>query len=444
MLADSGFDLSVFIDRRKRLIETIGPDSLLILPAAPERQRGRDSFYPYQQDADFRYLCGFPEPHAVLVICPEHSEHPVVLFCQPRDPVRELWEGRRIGQANAVADYGVDAAFAIDALDQMLPDLLQGRTTVYYPMARERDFDHRVIGWLTALRVQRRSVADIPHQIADCAPLLHPMRMRKTPAERAVLRRAAQISMEGQRAAMRCVQAGVAEYALQAEIERVFCQHGASPAYNTIVGAGENACVLHYQTNRSQCQSGDLVLVDAGAQWCGYAGDITRTFPVDGRFSPEQRALYTIVEDMHAAALAQVKPNHPFASIHTAAVTVLTEGLLRLGVITGQLDQAIQAGLYRPYYPHKTSHWLGLDVHDVGEYGSEGQPCLLEEGMVLTIEPGIYIAPDASQVQPRWRGIGIRLEDDVAVTATGHEVLTAPLERSADAIEAYMAEHHSR
>ena len=444
MLADSGFDLSVFIGRRKRLIEAIGPHSVLILPAAPERQRGRDSFYPYRQDADFRYLCGFPEPHAVLVICPEHPDHPVALFCQRRDPVREQWEGRRIGEANAVADYGVDAAFPIDALDRMLPDLLLGRTTVYYPMAREHDFDHRLIGWLTALRAQRRSVADIPHHIADCASLLHPMRLKKTPEERAVLRRAAQISMEGQRAAMRCVQAGVAEYALQAEIERVFCQHGACPAYNTIVGAGDNACVLHYQTNRSLCKSGDLVLVDAGAEWCGYAGDITRTFPIDGRFSPEQRALYTIVEDMHAAALAQVQPGHSFASIHTAAVTALTEGLLRLGLITGQLDQAIEAGLYRPYYPHKTSHWLGLDVHEVGEYSRDGHSCLLEEGMVLTIEPGIYIAADDSQVHPRWRGIGMRLEDDVAVTATGHEVLTAPLERSVDAIEAYMADHQMR
>ena len=440
MIADSGLDLSVYVSRRAQLMERLAADSLLILPAAPVRRRSRDGCYPFRQDSDFRYLCGFPEPQAVLVLSPGHPQHPVVLFCQPRDPVREQWEGRRIGDVDAPAQYGVDAAFPVDTLDQVLPDLLLGRTRLYYPLAGEEGFDQRVVGWLARLRTQRRSWANIPAEIADCAPLIHEMRRIKSAEELAILRRAAQISLQAHQAAMRCVHAGMYEYALQAEVERVFCHHGACPAYNSIVASAENACVLHYQTNRARCQAGDLVLIDAGAELCGYSGDITRTFPVNGRFSREQRALYTVVEQMHAAALAQVMPHRSFASIHTAAVTALTEGLLRLGLITGRLEDAIKAGLYRPYYPHKTSHWLGLDVHDVGEYDKEGQSCLLEPGMVLTIEPGIYIPADDVQVDPRWRGIGIRLEDDVAVTATGQDVFTAELVRSAEAIEAWMAE----
>lgn len=439
MIADSGLDLSVYVSRRAQLMEKLGAQSILILPAAPERRRSRDGFYPFRQDSDFRYLCGFPAPYAVLVLCPGHPHHPVVLFCQPRDPIREQWEGRRIGELDAPAQYGVDAAFPVDTLDQMLPDLLLGRTRLYYPLAGEDGWDQRVAGALARLRAQRRSLANIPAEIADCAPLIHGMRRIKSAQELAILRRAAHISVQAHQAAMRSVHAGMYEYALQAEVERVMCHHGACPAYNSIVGSGENACVLHYQTNRSRCKDGDLVLIDAGAEWCGYAGDITRTFPVNGRFSQEQRALYTVVEQMHAAALAQVMPHRPFASIHAAAVTALTEGLLRLGLITGRLEEAINAGLYRQYYPHKTSHWLGLDVHDVGEYDQEGQSCLLEPGMVLTIEPGIYIPADDAQVDSRWRGIGIRLEDDVAVTATGQDVFTTELVRSADAIESFMA-----
>jgi len=420
-------------------MEAAGDDAILVLPAAPERVRSNDTHYPYRQDSDFWYLCGFPEPEAVLVLIPGRRHGETILFCRERDPEREAWDGPREGQEGAVARYGMDDAYPIEDLDDILPGLLEGRSRVYYHFGRDADFDLKLIGWVNRVRSQVRHGAQPPHEFLELGHLLHEQRLFKSPAEIALMQHAADISVRAHRAAMRIARAGIAEYELQAELEREFRRHDACPAYNSIVGAGANACVLHYRANNGGSGDGDLVLVDAGAEYRGYASDITRTFPVSGRFSREQRALHDLVLAAQAAALEQAQPGIAYEEGHLAAVEVLTEGLLRLGLLKGDLEENLIEGHYKRFYRHKTGHWLGLDVHDVGDYKLAGESRLLEAGMVFTIEPGLYVSPDDTSVEPRWRGIGIRIEDDVLITAEGHRVLTGALERSADQIEAFMA-----
>jgi Xaa-Pro aminopeptidase len=434
----TGIDAKEFARRRRQLMRMAGDDAILVLPAAPERIRSRDTHYPYRQDSDLWYLTGFPEPEAVLVLVPGRSHGEAILFCRERDPEREGWDGPRFGPEGAVERFGLDDGYPIDDLDEILPGMLEGRSRVYYHFGRDTDFDLKLIGWLNRVRAQVRSGAQPPHEFLELGHLLDELRLFKSPAELKLMQRAADISVLAHETAMRAAVAGVREYELQAEIERVFRMHDAVPAYGSIVGAGANACVLHYVANAAQSAPGDLVLVDAGAEYRGYAADITRTFPVDGRFSKEQRALHDLVGAAQAAALEQARPGVPYEAGHEAAVHALTEGLLRLGLLKGTLEKNITGGQYRRFYRHKTGHWLGLDVHDVGDYRIDGQSRLLEPGMVFTIEPGLYIAPGDTSVAARWRGIGIRTEDDVLVTRDGHRVLTGKLASSADDIEALM------
>ena len=429
----------MFARRRKQLMRIAGDDAILVLAAAPERIRSRDTHYPYRQDSDFWYLTGFEEPAAVLVLVPGRAHGEALLFCRERDPEREGWDGPRLGPERACEALDFDDAYPIDDLDDILPGLLEGRSRVYYHFGRDTDFDLKLIGWLNRVREQVRHGAQPPHEFLELGHLLDELRLFKSADELKLMQRAADIAMVAHVAAMRAVRPGMHEYELQAELEREFRRADAVPAYGSIVGAGANACVLHYVANNAPIRDGDLVLIDAGAEHRGYASDITRTFPANGRFSKEQRALHDVVGAAQTAALAQARPGVAYEAMHAAAVEALTEGLLRLGLLKGALRKNIADGGYKRFYRHKTGHWLGLDVHDVGDYRLDGESRLLEPGMVLTVEPGLYVMPDDAGVAAKWRGIGIRTEDDVAITRDGHRVLTGKLARSADEIEALMA-----
>lgn len=439
MKAVSGISSAEFARRRKQLMRMTAEDAILVLPAAPERIRSHDTHYPYRQDSDFWYLSGFPEPEAVLVLVPGRKHGETLLFCRERDPEREGWDGPRAGQEGAVEQFGMDDAYPIDDLDEILPGLLEGRSRVYYHFGRDAEFDLKLIGWVNRVRAQVRHGAQPPHEFQELGHLLHELRLFKSRDEIKLMQRAADISVLAHEAAMRAARPGIHEYELQADIERVFRAHDGWPAYGSIVGAGANACVLHYRANNARTAAGDLVLVDAGAEFRGYAADITRTFPVGGRFSAAQRALHDLVGQAQAAALAEARVGVAYEAGHQAAVQTLTEGLLRLGLLKGSLEKNLAGGQYKRFYRHKTGHWLGLDVHDVGEYRLAGESRLLEPGMVFTIEPGLYVSADDHTVDAKWRGIGIRTEDDVLVTEQGPRVLTDALARSADQIEALMA-----
>ncbi|MEA9577559.1 aminopeptidase P N-terminal domain-containing protein [Xanthomonas nasturtii] len=435
----TGIGAAEYARRRKQLMQMAGEQAILILPAAPERIRSHDTHYPYRQDSDFLYLSGFPEPEAVLVLVPGRKHGEAILFCRERDAEREAWDGPREGQEGAVERYGMDDAYPIDDVDEILPGLLEGRTRVYYHFGRDVDFDLKLIGWLKRVREQVRHGAQPPHEFLELGHLLHEQRLFKSRDEIALMQQAADISVRAHRAAMRLARPGVHEYELQAEVEREFRAADAWPAYGSIVGTGSNACVLHYRANNARSREGELVLIDAGAEYRGYAADITRTFPVNGRFTPAQRALHALVGAAQAAALAQARPGVAYEAGHLAAVETLTEGLLRLGLLKGKLERNIAEEQYKRFYRHKTGHWLGLDVHDVGDYRLAGDSRLLEPGMVFTIEPGLYVSADDTSVDAKWRGIGIRTEDNVLITADGNRVLTDALARSADEIEAEMA-----
>ncbi len=435
----TGISAGEYARRRRQLMRMAGGDAILVLPAAPVRVRSHDTHYPYRQDSDFWYLCGFPEPEAVLVLVPGRKHGEALLFCRERDPEREGWDGPRAGQEGAVADYGMDDAYPIDDLDEILPGLLEGRSRVYYHFGRDAEFDLKLIGWVNRVRAQVRHGAQPPHEFLELGHLLHEQRLFKSKDEIRLMEKAAAISVRAHQAAMRAARPGIHEYELQAEVERVFRAADACPAYASIVGAGANGCVLHYVANTARAGDGDLVLIDAGAEYRNYAADITRTFPVNGRFSKEQRALHDLVGAAQAAALACARPGVPFAAMHDAAVETLTAGLVGLGLLKGGVEKNIAGDGYKRFYRHKSGHWLGLDVHDVGDYRIDGESRLLEPGMVLTLEPGLYVGADEKSVPAKWRGIGIRTEDDVLITADGHRVLTAGLARSADEIEAFMA-----
>ena len=428
-----------YAKRRAQLMRMAGDDAIVIVPAALERIRSRDTHYPYRQDSDVLYLGGFQEPEAVLVLVPGRTHGESLLFCRERDPDREGWDGPRLGPEGAVAQLGFDDAFPITDLDDILPGLLEGRSRVYYHFGRDTEFDLKLISWLNRVRAQVRNGAQPPHEFLELGHLLDELRLFKDAGELKDMQRAADITVAAHTAAMHAARAGVRECELQAELERVFRMHGATPAYGSIVGAGANACVLHYVANTGAARDGDLVLIDAGAECNGYAADITRTFPANGRFSRSQRALHDLVGRAQAAALAQARPGVPFEAMHAASIESLSDGLLSLGLLTGTLESVLADESHKRYTRHKTGHWLGLDVHDVGDYRIDNQSRLLEPGMVFTIEPGLYIPADDMTVASKWRGIGIRTEDDVLVTAQGHRVLTDALVRDADGIETLMA-----
>ncbi|MDX1694812.1 MAG: Xaa-Pro aminopeptidase [Ketobacteraceae bacterium] len=429
-----------FSERRQELMGLMEPNSIAILPAAPVRPRNRDVDYPYRQDSDFYYLTGFPEPEAVLALIPgrEHGEY--VLFCRERDPAMEIWDGYRAGHEGAVKQYGADDAFPISDLDEILPGLIEGRDRVYYAMGADPAFDRQVMEWVNSIRAKVRAGAHPPGEFISLDHHLHDMRLFKSKAELRMMKRAAEISANAHVRAMEKCVPGMTEYQLEAEYIHEFAREGARhPAYPSIVGGGANACILHYIENSDELKDGDLVLIDAGAEYDHYAADITRTFPVNGKFSEPQKQLYEVVLKAQLAAIKQVKPGNHWNQAHEAAVKVLTEGLVRLGILPGTAKERIADEGYRKYFMHRTGHWLGMDVHDVGDYKVDGEWRVLEEGMVLTVEPGLYIPRDDKDVDEKWRGIGIRIEDDVAVTAKGNAVLTRDVPKKTDEIEALMA-----
>ena len=416
-----------------------GEDAVLLVAAAPERIRNADAAWPYRQDSDLHYLSGFPEPDAVLALLPGRRHGEVVLFCRERDDERERWHGESIGTERAVSAHGMDDAFPIDDIDDILPGMIEGRARVYCHFGREPEFDARLLGWMRRLR-QLRGGGVVPKEFVALGHLLHDLRLYKSRAELRLMRASAAIAAEAHLAAMRMARAGRYEYEVEAELVRAMRGSGAVPAFPPIVASGANACVMHYQANRAPLRDGDLLLVDAGAELDCYASDISRSYPVNGRYSREQRALYEVVHAAQLAAIDEVRPGRPFSAAHDAAVRMIAEGLCSLDLLPGDADAAIAEGSYKRFFPAKTGHWLGLDVHDVGDYRIDGEPRILEPGMVVTVEPGIYVSPNERSVPERWRGIGIRIEDDVAVTRDGHDVLTAAVPKEAEAIEAMLAQ----
>ena len=428
-----------FARRRQWLMEHMEPDSIAIVPSAKEIIRNRDVEYAFRQDSDFYYLTGFDEADAVLVLLPgrEHGEY--VMFCRERDPKMELWNGYRAGPEGLCKSYGADDAFPIGDIDEILPGLLEGRERVYYAMGRHAEFDQKVMSWVNVIRGKVRSGAHPPGEFVDLDHILHDMRLFKSAAELKVMREAAKISCRAHRRAMQFCQADIHEYQLEAEYIHEFMRAGArQPAYNSIVGGGKNGCILHYTENSDLLKSGDLVLVDAGCELDYYGADITRTFPVNGKFNTEQKALYQLVLKAQLAAIAEIKPGNHWNQPHDMTVKVICEGLLKLGLLKGELEELIEKEAYKEFYMHRAGHWLGMDVHDVGDYKVGDEWRVLEVGMVLTIEPGIYVAADNKKVAKKWRGIGIRIEDNIVVTRKGHEVLTEDAPKTVVAIEKLM------
>jgi len=430
-------DLKPFEQRRRELMQHMG-EGVAIVPTAPARIRNRDVEYPYRPDSDFYYLTHFPEPEAVAVLVPGRPHGEFILFCRERDAEKEIWDGRRAGLEGARSIYGADDAFPIDDIDEILPGLLENREKVFYSIGRYAEFDARLTAWVNEVRGKSRNGVHAPGEFVDLDHILHEMRLIKRPEEIRLMKRAARISAAGHRAAMRACRPGRYEYELEAELLYEFRKGGSEfPAYPPIVGGGANACILHYRENSAELRAGELVLIDAGAEVDCYASDITRTFPVGGRFGPEQRAVYEIVLAAQAAAIAEVRPGRHWNAPHDAAVRVLTEGLVELGLLRGDVDGLIESGAYRRYYMHRTGHWLGMDVHDVGDYKVADQWRELEPGMTLTVEPGLYIAA-ADDVPAGFANIGIRIEDDVLVTRDGVEVLSRDTPKRIDDIEALM------
>jgi Xaa-Pro aminopeptidase len=431
-----GIKPAEFARRRKQLMRMAQDDAILILPSAPERIRSKDSTYPYRQDSDFWYLTGFAEPEAVLVLVPGRKHGEALLFCRERDAAKEAWDGPRAGPEGAIARHAMDDAYPIADLDDILPGLLEGRRRVYYHFGRDKDFDLSLIGWVNRVRERARQGVEPPHEFMELGHLLHELRLFKSRDELRLMQHAADVAARAQVAAMRATRPGLHEYAVEAALQYEYRRNNTVPAYEPIVGGGANGCVLHYRANDALLNDGDLLLVDAGAEYANYASDITRTWPVNGRWTPAQRALYDLVLAAQRAALAEARPGRPWIAGHDAAVEVLTDGLLSLGLLKGTLKKNIASGDYRRFYMHKTGHWLGLDVHDVGEYKLAGDYRELEPGMVFTIEPGLYIAPGSKGVAAKWQGIGIRIEDDVVVTRDGCTVLTDGVPSDPDAVAA--------
>jgi Xaa-Pro aminopeptidase len=428
-----------FARRRRQLMRLMGRDSIAVLPAAPVRHRNNDVEYPYRQDSDFHYLTGFGEPEAVAVLVPGRQQAEYILFVRDRDPAREAWDGRRAGPGGAAREFGADDAFPITDMDEILPGLLENRTRVYYTMGVYADFDQRVVGWVNGLRTQAKNGRHPPQEFAALDHVLHDMRLYKSRHELELMRAAARISARAHLRVMRFCRPGVTEYQVMAELLHEFRRHNADTAYAPIVGGGANSCVLHYRDNNQPLADGELLLVDAGCELESYASDITRTVPINGRFTPEQRAVYEVVLEANRAAIARVRPGNHWNEPHEAAVKVITQGLIRLGLLKGRLAALIRSGAYRRFFMHRTGHWLGLDVHDVGDYKVGDEWRVLEPGMTLTVEPGIYLPAGARGVSRRFRNIGIRIEDDVLVTRRGAEVLSARAPKDPDQIEAVMA-----
>ncbi len=431
---------SEFKRRRRELMRMMGPGSIAILPTAPLLIRNRDVHHAYRPDSDFYYLTGFPEPEAVLVLIPGRKQAEYILFNRERDPKKEQWDGARAGQEGAVADYGADDAFPIGDLDDILPNMMEQCERVFYAMGCNPDLDKRLSQWINQIRCESRSGLQGPVEIIALDHYLHEMRLFKSRSELKLMRQAARISSQAHVQVMQACGSDLWEYQLEGEFINGCIQQGSRhQAYPPIVGGGGNACVLHYIDNQDRLREGDMLLIDAGCELECYASDITRTYPVNGTFSEPQRQLYELVLAAQDAAIAKVKPGSHWNAPHDAAVRTITRGLVKLGILKGLVPKLIREEKYKPFFPHRTGHWLGMDVHDVGDYKVDGAWRLLEPGMVLTIEPGLYIPRGSKRVAKKWWNIGIRIEDDVLVTKTGNEVLTRDLPKTVAEIEAVMA-----
>ncbi|MCC6633578.1 MAG: aminopeptidase P N-terminal domain-containing protein [Gammaproteobacteria bacterium] len=430
---------SEYARRRRQLARLVGRDGIAILPSAPVRHRNSDVEHPYRQDSDFHYLTGFDEPEAVAVLVPGRDVAEYILFVRDRDPLRETWDGRRAGPTGAVERHAADDAFPISDMDEILPGLMENRERVYYAMGHP-EFDQRVLGWLAALRGQAPRLGKHPPQeMVALDHVLHDMRLYKSRVEAGLMRESARIAAAAQLRAMRFTEPDRYEFEIAAELMHEYGRNNATTAYQPICGGGANSCILHYRENDARLVDGDLLLVDAGCEYQYYASDITRTWPVNGHFTPAQRAVYDVVLAAQQAAIAATKPGNHWNQPHEAAVEVITRGLQDLGLLKGRLPKLIKDGAYRKFFMHRTGHWLGMDVHDVGDYKVGEEWRVLEPGMVMTVEPGIYIPAGIRGVPKRFANIGIRIEDDVMVTAQGCEVLTSDVPSDAAAIEAAMA-----
>lgn len=417
------------------------PNSIGLVPSAPPSFRNNDAEYLYRQNSDFYYLTGFAEEHALLALIPGRKQGEVVLFCQEKNKEKELWTGILMGPDAAIQNLAIDDAYPIADIDDILPGLIEGRDRLYYSMGKDDKFDDQVMEWVKTIRQKAKTGAQPPGEFLMLDHLLHELRLFKSAAEIKLMECAAKISAEGHRRAMAFCRPGVHEYELEAELLYAFTRNGSrAPAYSSIVAAGDNACILHYNTNNAALEEGDLVLIDAGCEYEYYASDITRTFPASGKFSDEQKAIYEIVLKAQEAAIEEIKPGALWDASHNASVKVITQGLIKLGLLQGKLSQCIKSESYKEFYMHRVGHWIGMDVHDVGNYKIDGTWRVLEAGMVTTIEPGIYIAPDNTDVPEQWRGIGVRIEDDVLVTESGYRILSTDVPKTVLEIEAFMSE----
>jgi Xaa-Pro aminopeptidase len=431
--------MSEFEARRTQLLDAMG-DGVAVFASAPLAVRNRDVEHPYRQDSDLFYLTGLDEPESVLVLTNQHEEHRAVLFVRPKKREREIWDGPRAGVEGAVEAFGADAAFPIDELAKRLPDYLGNVDRLHYRLAQNEQADAQLFDCLNLLRRGGRRGITAPETIIDTSVHLHEMRLRKSKDELATMRRAAEITREAHLRAMQIARPGMHEYEIDAELLHIFRKHGSErPAYESIVGSGPNATILHYRAGDRVMNDGELLLIDAGCELGYYASDVTRTFPVNGQFSDEQRAVYEVVLHAQKAGIDSVKPGTTLEALHEGTVRSITEGLVDIGLLEGDVDALIEGKKHEPFYMHRTSHWLGMDVHDVGRYYIDGAHRPLEPGFVLTVEPGIYIAADAEGVDERWRGIGVRIEDDVVVTQQGNEVLTSDIPKEIDDVEAACA-----
>ncbi|MEZ0245626.1 MAG: Xaa-Pro aminopeptidase [Methylophilaceae bacterium] len=431
-------DITPFSRRRTQLLQRMGT-GVAVIPTAPEAVRNRDSHYQYRFDSYFYYLTGFTEPESILLLIAGDNPKSV-LFCRDKDLEREIWDGFRYGPEGAKVTFGVDEAYSISRLDELAPQLLANQPRLHYALGADTQWDLRVTGWLNHLRTQTRSGVSAPAEIADVRGLLDEMRLFKSEDEIATMRRASEISAGAHRRAMRATRPGAAEYEIEAELLHEFRRLGAqSPAYHSIVAGGANACVLHYVFNDAPLRDGDLLLIDAGCELDGYASDITRTFPVNGKFSGPQKDLYELVLAAQDAAIEAVRPGNHWNAPHEAALQVLAQGFIDLSLCKGTVDAVLESGDYRRFYMHRTGHWLGLDVHDAGEYKQNDKWRLLEPGMALTVEPGCYVRP-ADGVPEHFWDIGIRIEDDAIVTPSGCEIITDSAPKRVAEIEALMSD----
>lgn len=427
-----------FEKRRRQLMRMVGPGGIVILPSAPARTRSRDVEYRFRQDSDFYYMTGFAEPQAVAVLAPGRDSGEYLLFCREKDPKKEQWDGLRAGQEGAVKDFGADDAFPIDDLDDILPGIMESCSRVYYTMGMYAEFDTRMAEWVNTLRSKLSRGVHTPQEFVALDHLLHDMRLFKSRDEITAMRKSAKVAVEAHKRAMKVTRPGMREYQVEAEFHHEFRLHGACTSYSPIVGGGKNACILHYVENSDVLNNGDLLLIDAGCELDYYASDVTRTFPVSGRFSPEQRALYEIVLEAQQAAIEKIVVGNHWNEPHDAAVKAITKGLCKLGLLEGSVPRLIKDGAYQQFFMHRTGHWIGMDVHDVGDYKVGDEWRMLEPGMVTTVEPGIY-TDNSRKVPKRFRNIGIRIEDDVAVTRNGPDVLSKGLASDPDEIETLMS-----